>query len=65
MLVICLLLNMAYHWFLLQWLNIVPAREIFAHDTNYLGWWLAAICFQPAIVEELFFRGLAFGHLAR
>jgi uncharacterized protein len=58
-----LLVNMAYHWLLRQWLNITPVEEVFAHNSQYLWWWLTAICFQPALIEELFFRGLAFGAL--
>jgi uncharacterized protein len=62
-LAICLLINVSYHWLLWQYLNIVPVGQIYAHDRSYIWWWLAAICFQPAIIEELFFRGLAFGAL--
>jgi uncharacterized protein len=31
--------------------------ELIPEDTSYWWWWAATICVQPAIVEELFFRG--------
>jgi uncharacterized protein len=60
-----LFVNLSYHRLLREWLNLAPVEYIFAHDSTYLGWWLLVICFQPAIIEELFFRGLAFGALRR
>jgi membrane protease YdiL (CAAX protease family) len=58
-----LLLNVAYHHFLRQ---IAPAvqmdRETFGEGAIF--WlWCVAICLQPAVVEELFFRYLSLGAL--
>jgi uncharacterized protein len=58
-----LVINILYHWYLRRWLHMVPIDVIFARDKTYLGWWILAICIQPAVVEELFFRYLAFGVL--
>jgi uncharacterized protein len=58
-----LVLNILYHWYLRRWLSLVPIEVIFARDKTYLGWWILAICIQPAIVEEFFFRYLSFNVL--
>jgi uncharacterized protein len=58
-----LILNLLYHWYLRQWLNMIPVDVIFARDKTYLGWWILAVCIQPAVIEELFFRYLSFGIL--
>jgi membrane protease YdiL (CAAX protease family) len=47
--------NISYHNFMKGLgLEII---EPFPEDTSYWWWWAATICVQPAIVEELFFRG--------
>jgi uncharacterized protein len=58
--------NFLYHYLLTEYLGAANPNEIIA-----LGWkdhlfaMLLLVCVQPAVVEELFFRYLAFGHLRR
>ena len=58
-----LLLNIAYHHFLRQIAPVVqfPRHPFGKGDIIWL--WGLAICVQPAIVEELFFRYLSLGVL--
>ncbi len=60
---VALALNHGYHQLLLDWLQIIPVDRIVARDRAGLPGWAIAICLQPAVVEELFFRYLAFGAL--
>jgi hypothetical protein len=50
-----LLLNHGYHLFLRQQLHI-DAQPVLINNSWLLAGWVLAICFQPAIMEELFFR---------
>jgi uncharacterized protein len=58
-----LLLNSTYHRLLHQWLGVVPVDELFTRDMSHLAGWIIAICVQPALIEELFYRYMAFGAL--
>jgi membrane protease YdiL (CAAX protease family) len=56
--------NVGYHALLRNYSALPPdllGPE--AHD-QYRNWWIVAICVQPAIVEELCFRGIALRCLA-
>jgi uncharacterized protein len=58
-----LAINLAYHSMLRDFLRIEWLEE-----SPIIGWgpplvWVTIICFQPAIIEELFFRYLALGAL--
>ena len=59
-----LLANVAYHFILKSYLRTPPWA---AGDESMMGasiaWLTLAICVQPAIFEELFFRHLTLGHL--
>ncbi len=59
-----LLANVAYHFVLKSYLRTPPWA---AGDESMMGasigWLTLAICVQPAIFEELFFRHLTLGHL--
>lgn len=59
-----LLLNVAYHGFLTEKLGLDIERQ-FVWDNDYylLATWSLAVCIQPAVIEELFFRYLMFGSL--
>lgn len=65
MLVLFLGLNIGYS-FALQWI-FPPDPEAVSVDIGLSdGWWaILLVCVQPAVVEELFFRYLLFGHLRR
>lgn len=60
---VALVLNLQYHQFLIDWLKVVPVEQIVAKDRPALPFWAVAICIQPAVIEELFFRYLAFAAL--
>jgi uncharacterized protein len=62
MLALALLLNVGYHHLLQQELGVAPDPIKFTHG-NLLTAWVLAICLQPAVMEELFFRYLMFGAL--
>jgi membrane protease YdiL (CAAX protease family) len=51
--------NMGYHALLQMYVNEPP--DLIQPDSHeaYRLWWILAICVQPAIVEELCFRGIA------
>jgi len=56
-------LNIGYHWLLRQFLSF-PSED--THEwlgREITGWIILAICIQPAVVEEFFFRYLALGSL--
>ena len=55
--------NAAYHQLLISWLNLDVIRPDVIKDNSLLVWWAVAICVQPAVMEELFFRHLMFGSL--
>lgn len=62
-LAIMLSLNVMYHHLLNGWLRLDIVKPEIIQNSTLLMWWAIAICFQPAIMEELFFRYLMFGAL--
>ena len=58
-----LVFNHEYHRLLQEWLHVIPIDYIFVQDRSHFAGWLICICVQPALIEELFFRYLAFGSL--
>jgi membrane protease YdiL (CAAX protease family) len=61
--VLCLFLNYLYHEFLRNYIGLpVDEGHFTAHKDLFL-WAVLAICVQPALVEELFFRYLALNSL--
>ncbi len=59
-------INVLYGHLLKEYAGEAPHLEVI--EVNFkTSYWLVliAFCIQPAIVEELFFRYLAFGHLRR
>ncbi len=62
MLAAVLAINVAYHHFLRSEFGVAPNPVAAANKGLWAGW-IFAICVQPAIVEELFFRYLMFGGL--
>lgn len=59
-LAVMLLLNVAYHRLLIQWLDMPLDDMAFLQDRSSWAVWAVAICVQPAVIEELFFRYLMF-----
>lgn len=58
-----LAINVAYHWGLRTYTRSeLPTSEVLT-DRTLLPLWVAVICLQPAVIEELFFRQLALGTL--
>ncbi|MBN1395339.1 MAG: CPBP family intramembrane metalloprotease [Pirellulales bacterium] len=57
--------NVLYHYFLTSWLKLDVAQPDVIADNTMLMLWSLAICFQPAVMEELFFRYLMFGSLRK
>ena len=50
--------NVGYHALLRNYVQLPPDLFVhLAHD-QYRDWWIVGICVQPAIVEELCFRGI-------
>ncbi len=62
-LALTLLVNLSYHQWLWQWLAVAPHEMVRFHNEWLMAFWVIAICFQPAVIEELFFRYLMFGAL--
>jgi uncharacterized protein len=59
-----LLLNFGYHQVLTHVLKLDPENIIqWNNDNSLLLAWSLAICFQPAVIEELYFRYLMFDAL--
>jgi membrane protease YdiL (CAAX protease family) len=56
-------MNFAYIHLVKTGLGLPDAAFEMAKRPELFAWVLLAICIQPAIVEELFFRYLALGHL--
>lgn len=54
-LVAALAANYGYHAFLIS--LGVRVLELAPKDPAYWPWWIATSCVQPAVIEELFFRG--------
>jgi hypothetical protein len=56
-------LNFGYHHLLENYVQY----PLWAHkDLHFpIGWTIVLVCFQPGIIEELFFRYLALGTLTR
>src|SRR5262249_7633765 len=55
--------NLAYHFVLRTILREPLIADEMVAQLGMSPWVLLAYCIQPAIVEELFFRGLALGSL--
>jgi membrane protease YdiL (CAAX protease family) len=55
-----LIVNVAYHGFLLKLSGAKPEADLLLASGHYRWWLVTLICVQPAIVEELFFRRLTF-----
>lgn len=55
--------NVGYHRLLLDYLGVSPDRLEPSFGLVWWPWLVLAICVQPALVEELFFRGIAFDSL--
>lgn len=55
--------NFGYHWVLREWLHLPQIENEILETRGWLTF--ATVCVQPAIVEELFCRGLALGVLRR
>lgn len=60
-----LALNVLYHRFICEWLHLSVERQYVFRDHALTTLSMLAICAQPPIVEELFFRYLMFGALRR
>jgi membrane protease YdiL (CAAX protease family) len=62
-LVLLLAVNIGYHRLLRDALGVPDLKiDLFARP-EWTAWIILTICVQPAVVEELFFRYLALGHL--
>ncbi len=55
--------NIVYHWILRDIAQIDMIETNFTKDARLLPGWIVAICVQPAVIEELFFRYAALGAL--
>ncbi|HEV3257191.1 MAG TPA: hypothetical protein VG013_09950 [Gemmataceae bacterium] len=65
LLAVMLGLNLGYHWLLRQFFlaPVLPEEQLFRWR---MSWWtVLAVCVQPAIVEELYFRYLAWAPCGR
>lgn len=62
-LLLALGLNWSYHEVLIEYLDIAPPHDYVVGTLGYTPLVILAYCIQPAIVEELFFRWLAFDAL--
>ena len=62
LLAVMLGVNIGYHWLLRQALPSLPIDN-YEWLGREMGWIILAICIQPAVVEEVFFRYLALGSL--
>jgi uncharacterized protein len=60
-----LAINLGYHHLVLWFSGTEPLHDRVAESGFFPLWQLAVNCVQPAVVEELFFRGLVFGWLSR
>ncbi len=56
-----LALNVGYHYWLSETLGLVVERESLTSFPSLWMWLFFAVCLQPAIVEEFFFRRVALG----
>lgn len=63
MLVACLGLNLLYHHGVREYIGTTSVEESIYDQWSLLG--VLAICVQPALVEELYFRGFAMGLLGK
>ena len=61
LLMVTLALNVGYHYWLRETLGLVVEREGLTSFPALRIWLLLAVCLQPAIVEEFFFRRVALG----
>ncbi|HUT09572.1 MAG TPA: type II CAAX endopeptidase family protein [Thermoguttaceae bacterium] len=62
-LTVVFLINYWYHWYLREALDLELLESPLAGQTDLLPLWIAVICLQPAVIEELFFRYLGLGVL--
>jgi uncharacterized protein len=58
-----LAVNFSYHRFLREVLHVPLLDTDLLSHRNFIPLWLFAICIQPAVIEELFFRYLVLGVL--
>jgi membrane protease YdiL (CAAX protease family) len=65
LLLLLLALNHGYHRLLGDFLLLPRQEHRFGGRQEYFAWALLTMCIQPAIVEEFFFRYLAFGILTK
>jgi membrane protease YdiL (CAAX protease family) len=59
-LALVLAVNLSYHWSLLALAGVEPETDALLASGHHTAWLLFLICVQPAVIEELFFRRLAF-----
>ena len=64
-LVMLLALNFAYHWIVRTIAHVDLAESEMLNDPALIHGWILAVCIQPAVIEELFFRCLALGRCVR
>lgn len=60
LLALVLAVNLAYHWSLLALAGVEPETDALLASGHHTAWLLFLTCVQPAVIEELFFRRLAF-----
>ena len=60
-LVMLLALNFAYHWIIRTIAHVDLVESEVLKDPAPIRGWIVAVCIQPAVIEELFFRYLALG----
>jgi membrane protease YdiL (CAAX protease family) len=58
-----LVINVGYHFLLTEGLGLPLVESELVRHKDWLYVWVLVICVQPAVVEELFFRGVALGIL--
>jgi uncharacterized protein len=63
LLAVLLAVNVGYHWAVRTLLHVEVAEDRVFDQPELLPVWITAICIQPAVIEELFFRYLALGIL--
>jgi uncharacterized protein len=62
-LAILLALNFVIHRVLKDWVGMPEMERNEIDKSGLIAWLVLVVCVQPAIIEELFFRYLALGHL--
>ncbi len=62
-LAVMLALNLGYHAVVTDVLNLPMLESEIRAYPDLFWWWVVLICVQPAVVEEVFFRGFVLGVL--